>query len=92
MTSYKWNDEGNLMRSDQSMILPKPGDRFFDVANGRWALLLRILPKDVALGAPYESIYDGCERYQPYIATAMLSDIGEVIQCNPNMQSPEVNV
>ena len=92
MTSYKWNDEGNLMRSDQSMILPKPGDRFFDVANGRWALLLRILPKDVALGAPYESIYDGCERYQPYIATAMLSDIGEVIRCNPNMQSPEVNV
>tara|TARA_R110000851_G_scaffold46832_5_gene113902 strand:+ start:289 stop:567 length:279 start_codon:yes stop_codon:yes gene_type:complete len=92
MTSYKWNDEGNLMRSDQSMILPKPGDRFFDVANGRWALLLRILPKDVALGAPYESIYDGCERYQPYIATAMLSDIGEVIQCIPNMQSPEVNV
>ena len=79
--TYKHHANGSLMRSNQSMDIPKPGDRFFDVACGRWAILVRVLPKEEAMGAPYEALYEGCERYQPFIATAMLCDISEVISC-----------
>lgn len=74
---------GVLLRKDQSS-LPNlnVGDRFFDLANGRWAILLRIKPSEVALGAPFEALYDGCDRFSPFIGTAMHADIGEVIHAS----------
>ena len=33
MSSYKWDDGGNLVRANQDPLYLKPGDRFFDVAN-----------------------------------------------------------
>lgn len=78
--TYKWHTNGSLMRVDQSTTIPDPGDRFFDVSCGRWAVLIRILPKEEANGAPYEALYDGCDKYKPFIATAMLSDIDNIIK------------
>ena len=76
-----WVDKhGNILREDQDRAPEiKVGDRFFDCANGRWATLIRIRPTEDALGAPFEGLYDGCDLYSPFIATAMLADIGEVI-------------
>ena len=71
---------GNILRKDQCEAPGlKVGDRFFDVANGRWAILLRIRQAEEAMGAPFEALYDGCERFKPFIAAAMHADIGEVI-------------
>ncbi len=71
---------GNILRKDQSEAPGlKVGDRFFDVANGRWAILLRIRQAEEAMGAPFEALYDGCNRFAPFVATAMHADIGEVI-------------
>ena len=76
-----WMDRhGNILREDQDRAPEiKVGDRFFDVAIARWATLLRIRPTEDALGAPFEGLYDGCDLYSPFIATAMSADIGEVI-------------
>ena len=80
---YYYNEKGNLLREDQVNAPDlEPGDRFFDVANGRWALLLRILPPKKAMGAPFEALYDGCDRFKPFVATAMHADIGEVVKLN----------
>ena len=74
---------GNILRKDQDEAPElKVGDRFFDVANGRWALLLRIRPPSESMGAPYEALYDGCDRFAPFVATAMHADIGEVIRAS----------
>jgi len=81
MSSYKWDDGGNLLRADQSPLALQPGDRFFDVANGRWGLLIRIRPREEAMGAPFEALYDGCDRFAPFIASAMAHDIGEILKC-----------
>ena len=81
MSSYRWDDNGNLLRADQTSPLPRPGDRFFDVANGRWALLIEVLPPEKAGGAPFRALYDGCDRFDSFIAKAMAADIGEVISC-----------
>ena len=74
---------GTLLRKDQEA---KPelevGDRFFDVANGRWGLLLRIRPMEDALGAPFEALYDGCDKFPPFVGSAMHCDIGEVVKHN----------
>jgi hypothetical protein len=86
-----WFKEDNLRRDENGYILRKDqdkapelevGDRFFDVANGRWGLLLRIRPQWEALGAPFEALYDGCDRFAPFIASAMHADIGEVVKLN----------
>jgi len=71
---------GILLRAEQYRV-PKlnVGDRFLDVGNGRWATLLRILPDAEALGAPFESLYDGCDRFAPFIGHAMHCDIGETL-------------
>jgi predicted HD phosphohydrolase len=45
-------------------------------------LLIRILPREEALGAPFEALYDGCDRFAPFIATAMAHDIGEIVKCS----------
>ena len=78
----KRDKSGTLLRKDQ---VEKPeleiGDRFFDLANGRWAILLRIKPPELALGAPFEALYDGCDRFEPFIGTAMYADIGEIERC-----------
>jgi hypothetical protein len=81
MSSYKLDDRGILHRANQDPLYLKPGDRFFDVANGRWGLLIRIRPREEALGAPFEALYDGCDRFKSFIGSAMACDIGEVIQC-----------
>ena len=81
MSAYKWDDGGNLLRANQSPLALQPGDRFFDVANGRWGLLIRIRPREEALGAPFEALYDGCDRFAPFIASAMAHDIGEILKC-----------
>jgi len=81
MTEYRRDANGNLLRKDQDPLYLKPGDRFFDVANGRWALCTRIIPREEARGAPFEALYDGCERFKSFIGSAMAHDIGEVIQC-----------
>ena len=80
---FRYDKHGNLLRKDQSRgPVLSVGDRFFDVANGRWALLLRIRPPSESMGAPYEALYDGCDRFAPFVATAMHADIGEVISAN----------
>ena len=79
-TVVKLDPSGVLLRKDQeSTPNLKVGDRFFDCANGRWATLIRIRPEEEALGAPFEALYDGCERFSSFIGTAMYCDIGEVI-------------
>ena len=35
-----------------------------------------------AMGAPFEALYDGCDRFAPFVATAMHADIGEVVKLN----------
>ena len=79
-----WRDkDGKILRKDQdSAPNLEIGDRFFDVANGRWALLIRIRPVEEEMGAPYEGLYDGCDIHKPFIATAMHADIGEVIRAS----------
>ena len=83
-----WFKEDGLRRGVGGVILRKDqdrapnisvGDRFFDVMAQRWATLLRIRPAEEALGAPFESLYDGCEHFSPFIASAMCCDIGEVV-------------
>ena len=79
----RYDKNGNILRKDQTKAPElEPGDRFFDVANGRWGLLLRIRPPAEALGAPFEALYDGCDRFAPFVATAMHADIGEVVKLN----------
>jgi hypothetical protein len=78
-----YDEKGHILRKGQDRAPEiKVGDRFFDVANGRWATLLRIRPADEAMGAPFESLYDGCDLFSPFIATAMCADIGEVISAS----------
>ena len=79
-----WRDEnGLLLREDQDSTPDlEVGDRYFDVATARWALLIRIRPVEDAMGAPYEGLYDGCDIHEPFIATAMHADIGEVIRAS----------
>jgi hypothetical protein len=78
-----YDKHGNILRKDQDRAPEiKVGDRFFDHAIGRWALLIRIKPPEIALGAPFEALYDGCELFKPFIATAMCADIGEVISAS----------
>ena len=74
--SYYRDKKGNLLRSDQ-LEAPdlKVGDRFFDCAYGRWATLIRIRED---FSAPFESLYNGCERFAPFVAYAMYADIGEI--------------
>ena len=70
---------GVLLRKDQKKVPSiEVGDRFFDVANGRWALLLRIRPAEEAMGAPFEALYDGCATPKSFIGPAMYCDIGAV--------------
>tara|TARA_B100000131_G_scaffold172122_1_gene166326 strand:- start:293 stop:562 length:270 start_codon:yes stop_codon:yes gene_type:complete len=79
----KLGDGGIILRKDQDRAPDiKVGDRFFDVMAQRWATLLRIRPAEEALGAPFESLYDGCESFSPFIASAMCCDIGEVVSEN----------
>ena len=82
-----WIQEDSLRRNSQGILLRKSqdrapnlngGDRFFDCANGRWATLLRIRPVNEALGAPFEALYDGCDRFAAFIGVAMHCDIGEI--------------
>ena len=83
MSDFRMDIEGNLLRKDQESSPDiNVGDRFFDILAQSWAILLRILPKSESLGAPYEALYDGCDRFSPFIATAMGIDIGEVISEN----------
>ena len=80
---YYYDKQGNLLRKKQVKAPElEVGDRFFDVANGRWGLLLRIRSKETALGAPFEALYHGCDRFAPFVATAMHADIGEVVKLN----------
>ena len=77
----RYDKQGNILRKDQDNTpVLEVGDRFFDVAIGRWALLIRIKPPHVALGAPFEALYEGCDRSGPFIGTAMHADIGEVVK------------
>ena len=70
---------GNLLRKNQDRAPGlNIGDRFFDVGNGRWATLIRIRPREEALGAPFEALYDGCDRFAAFIGVAMHCDIGEI--------------
>jgi hypothetical protein len=79
----RYDKHGNILRKGQERAPDiEVGDRFFDVGNGRWATLLRIRPADEALGAPFEALYDGCECFSPFIASAMCADIGEVISAS----------
>ena len=79
----KLDKGGVLLRKDQESAPDlEVGDRFFDCANGRWALLIRIRPMEEAMGAPFEALYDGCDRFAPFVATAMHADIGEVVKLN----------
>ena len=82
-----WIQEDGLRRNEMGILLRKNqdrapslnvGDRFFDCANGRWATLLRIRPMEEALGAPFEALYDGCDRFAAFIGVAMHCDIGDV--------------
>jgi hypothetical protein len=80
---YYYDKKGNLLRKNQVKAPElEVGDRFFDCANGRWGLLLRIRPMEEAMGAPFEALYDGCDRFAPFVATAMHADIGEVVKLN----------
>ena len=82
-----WTQEDGLRRDKHGILLRKNqshapslkvGDRFFDCANGRWAILLRIRPAEEAMGAPFEALYDGCELFAPFVGVAMHCDIGQV--------------
>ena len=82
-----WTQEDGLRRDKHGILLRKNqshapslkvGDRFFDCANGRWAILLRIRPAEAAMGAPFEALYDGCELFAPFVGVAMHCDIGQV--------------
>jgi len=76
----RYDKHGNILRNDQDKTpVLNIGDRFFDVANGRWATLLRIRSREEALGAPFEALYDGCDLFSPFVGHAMYADIGEVI-------------
>jgi|TARA_R110000803_G_scaffold40465_1_gene87225 hypothetical protein len=88
-----WIEEDDLRRNKHGILLRKNqvhapvlnvGDRFFDCGNGRWATLLRIRPDEEAMGAPFEALYDGCERFAPFVGVAMHCDIGEVDQYSNN--------
>jgi hypothetical protein len=75
----RYDKHGNILRKDQDKTpVLNVGDRFFDCGNGRWATLLRIRPREEALGAPFEALYDGCDRFGPFIGHAMHADIGDV--------------
>ena len=79
----KRDENGVLLRKDQDSAPDLAvGDRFFDCANGRWALLIRIRPPAEAMGAPFEALYEGCDRFAPFVGTAMYADIGEVVKLN----------
>jgi hypothetical protein len=79
----RYDKHGNILRKGQDKAPElEVGDRFFDAGNGRWGLLLRIRPKEEAMGAPFEALYDGCDRFAPFIASAMHADIGEVVKLN----------
>tara|TARA_Y100001973_G_C4956212_1_gene212692 strand:+ start:49 stop:318 length:270 start_codon:yes stop_codon:yes gene_type:complete len=79
----RYDKHGNILRKGQEHAPEiKVGDRFFDVSNGRWATLLRVRPREEAMGAPFEALYDGCEHFSPFIASAMCADIGEVISAS----------
>ena len=59
---YYYDNKGNLLRNNQDKAPElEVGDMFFDVGNGRWGLLLRILPHGKAMGAPFEALYNGCD-------------------------------
>ena len=80
---YYYDKKGNLLRKNQDTAPElEVGDRFFDVGNGRWGLLIEILPKDKAMGAPFRALYEGCETWPPFVGTAMHADIGEVVKLN----------
>ena len=84
---YYYDVKGNLLRKNQDKAPDlEVGDRFFDAGNGRWGLLLRIRPKEEAMewamGAPFEALYDGCDKFTAFVATAMHADIGEVVKLN----------
>ena len=82
-TEMKRDENGILLRKDQDSTPDLAvGDRFFDCANGRWALLIRIRPPAEAMGAPFEALYEGCDRFAPFVGTAMYADIGEVVKLN----------
>ncbi len=84
-----YDKHGNILRKDQDSAPDlEVGDRFFDCANGRWGLLLRILHREEAMGAPFEALYDGCDRFAPFVATAMHADIGEVVKLNASDTQP----
>lgn len=71
---------GNLLRKNQDHAPSlKVGDRFFDCANGRWAILTAIRNQEDSHGAPFEALYDGCAAFGPFIGHAMHCDIGEII-------------
>ena len=76
----RYDEKGRILRLDQR-VAPKlnVGDRFYDVVSERWATLLRVRPPEEAMGAPFEALYDGCDRFGPFVGTAMHADIGEVI-------------
>ncbi len=85
------DENGNILRKDQDRAPElEVGDRFFDVANGRWGLLLRIRPQWEALGAPFEALYEGCDRFAPFIASAMHADIGEVVKIHTRSQGGSI--
>lgn len=73
--------DGNILRSDQE-IAPslEVGDRFFDIQIERWATVINIRPHAVAMGAPFESLYDATYDCAAFIGTAMHADIGKVIK------------
>ena len=78
-----YDKHGNILRKGQDKAPElEVGDRFFDVGNGRWGLLLRIRPKEEAMGAPFEALYEGCDTWGPFVGTAMHADIGEVVKRN----------
>ena len=81
----RYDKNGNILRKGQDTApVLEAGDRFFDVGSGRWATLLRIRPAEEAMGAPFEALYDGCDRFEPFVASAMHADIGEVVRLNEN--------
>ena len=81
------DENGNILRKDQDQAPELAvGDRFFDVGNGRWGLLLRIRPEREALGAPFEALYDGCDKFAPFIASAMHADIGDLVKIHTQFQ------
>jgi hypothetical protein len=77
-----WFKEDNLRRDENGYILRKDqdkapelevGDRFFDVANGRWGLLLRILPQ-------WEQLVHRSRR-STMVATGLLRSLHQL--CTP---------